>query len=403
MYDAIVVGARCAGAPTAMLLARRGYRVLLADRATFPSEIPHGHFVHRHGPARLARWGLLDRVAGSGAPGVTRMTTDYGDFPLVGESLVADGVAMGYGTRRAALDSVLVQAAVEAGVELRERFTVDALTFERDRVTGIRGRDGATDLSFEERGAIVVGADGRRSRVARAVGATADVDIPSVSFWYFSYWAGVAPAGLEVYVRGESALFAFPTNDGLLAIFAGWRSGRLNEVRADVEGHVMRAIDAIPALAERVRAGRRVDRFLGATDLPNFIRKPWGAGWALVGDAGCHKDPFLALGICDALRDADLLADAIDDGLAGRTPMDEALAGYERRRDAAMRGEFEFNLRSARFEPLSPDTLALRAALRDRPDDARRFYLASQGMVPRESFFNPENLGRIREAASAAA
>src|SRR5687768_15795090 len=144
MYDAIVVGARCAGAPTAMLLARRGYRVLLVDRATFPSDIPHGHFVHRHGPPRLARWGLLDRVAGTGAPGVTTMTTDYGDFPLVGESLVADGVAMGYGTRRAALDAVLVQAAVEAGVELRERFTVDELTFDGARVTGIRGRGGAT-------------------------------------------------------------------------------------------------------------------------------------------------------------------------------------------------------------------------------------------------------------------
>src|SRR4051794_116608 len=108
MYDVIVVGARCAGAPTAMLLARQGHRVLLVDRPTFPSEIPHGHFIHRHGPGRLRRWGLLDRVAATGCPPVTTMTSDYGDFPLVGRDLLVGGVALGYGPRRAALDAALV-------------------------------------------------------------------------------------------------------------------------------------------------------------------------------------------------------------------------------------------------------------------------------------------------------
>src|SRR5262245_31177553 len=116
MYDAIVVGARCAGASTAMLLARRGHKVLLVDRATFPSEIPHGHFIHRHGPARLQRWGLLDRIVASGCPAVRTMTTDFGDFPLTGEDLEIDGVALGYGPRRVVLDQILVEAAVKAGV-----------------------------------------------------------------------------------------------------------------------------------------------------------------------------------------------------------------------------------------------------------------------------------------------
>jgi flavin-dependent dehydrogenase len=141
MYDAIVIGARCGGAATAMLLARKGHRVLLVDRATFPSDIPHGHFIHRSGPTRLAKWGLLDRVLATGCPAITSFTSDFGDFPLVGNDLSVDGVPFACGPRRTALDRVLVDAAVNAGVELREGFSVESLTMDGDRVTGIRGGD----------------------------------------------------------------------------------------------------------------------------------------------------------------------------------------------------------------------------------------------------------------------
>src|SRR4029450_6107757 len=126
-YDAIVVGARCAGATTAMLLARRGQRVLMIDRARFPSDIPQGMFVHRHGPDRLARWGVLDKIVASGCPGVTSMTSYFGDFRLPARNLRVDGVAWGYGPRRAVLDQILVTAAVEAGAELREGLAVESL------------------------------------------------------------------------------------------------------------------------------------------------------------------------------------------------------------------------------------------------------------------------------------
>src|SRR5262245_20700116 len=117
MHDVIVVGARCAGASTAMLLARWGYRVLLVDRATFPSDIPHGHFIHRQGPRRLARWGLLDRIVATNCPATTTSVMDLGDSALVGTELTVDGVALGYGPRRSVLDKVLIDAAVEAGAE----------------------------------------------------------------------------------------------------------------------------------------------------------------------------------------------------------------------------------------------------------------------------------------------
>ena len=141
MYDAIVVGARCGGAPTAMLLARKGYKVLLLDSAKFPSDIPHGHFIHRQGPRLLKKWGLLDRIVASGCPASTSLSMEIGDLTLVGRDLTIDGVAMGYGPRRKVLDNLLIEAAVEAGVEFRPGVLVEGYLVEDDAIVGIRGRD----------------------------------------------------------------------------------------------------------------------------------------------------------------------------------------------------------------------------------------------------------------------
>jgi 2-polyprenyl-6-methoxyphenol hydroxylase-like FAD-dependent oxidoreductase len=166
MFDVIVVGARCAGAPLAMLLARRGAKVLLVDRATFPSDIPHGHYIHRHGPRRLREWGLLDRVAAL-APPVSRMVIDVGDFPLRVGNLIEDGLAWGYGPRRSALDQILIDAAIESGVEFRAGLSVSEYLFDDGRLVGIRGRQGGS-REIEERATITVGADGRHSTLARS-------------------------------------------------------------------------------------------------------------------------------------------------------------------------------------------------------------------------------------------
>ena len=143
----------------------------------------------------------------------------------------------------------------------------------------------------------------------------------------------------------------------------------------------MSAVDAIPEFGERVRNGRREERYQGATDLPNFFRKPYGPGWALVGDAGCHKDPCFALGICDAFRDVDLLADAIDAALSGRTAWDTALAGYEERRNALGRDEYWQNLSAARFEPPPAKMMEARAAVKGNAEATRHLYLAREGLL----------------------
>jgi flavin-dependent dehydrogenase len=403
MHDAIVIGARCAGSSTAMLLARRGYRVLLVDRATFPSEIPHGHFIHRMGPQRLARWGVLDRIAAS-CPPVRSMMTDFGDFPLTGTDLEVDGVAFGYAPRRAVLDTLLLEAAVAAGAEVRQGFVVEEFAMEGDRVAGIRGRDSRGGAPATERARLTIGADGRNSRLARAVQAPVYEAAPTLACWYFSYWSGAPLAGLEVYVRRDRVIFAFPTNDGLTGVFIGWPAADLPAVRADIERQFMAVVDTAPALAERLRGGRREERFAGATDLPNFFRMPYGPGWALVGDAGHHKDPYLALGVRDAFRDADLLAEAFDDGSSGRRPLDEAMADYQRRRDEEAMPDYRQNLHAARFLPPPPEARRLRAALHSNGDqaDINRFCLAYQGMIPPGAFFNPANLGRIMATAGIA-
>ena len=395
MYDAIVIGARCAGAVTAMLLARHGHRVLLLERGVIPSDVHRGHFIHRHGPKRLADWGLLERVVATNCPPLTTHLTDFGDFPLIGRDIRVGNVAWGYAPRRRQLDQVLVEAAIEAGVEFRPNFLVENCLWDGDRVKGIRGRDQSQAASCTENALITIGADGRNSTLARTVGAPSYEEVPTLTCWYFSYWSGVPTEGFEWYIRKNRVIFSFLTNDNLFAIFIGWPITEFNSVKTDIEGQFMNAVDLIPGFAERVRSGRREERFYGAADLPNFLRRPFGPGWALVGDAGCHKDPMMAQGICDAFRDADFLSTAIHEGLAEQCPLDDALKRYERRRNEATMTEYRDNIAAARFSPVSPELLELRLALRGNQGDTNRFVMALEGWISPEEFFNPENIQRI--------
>src|SRR5919197_1835173 len=180
MYDVIVVGARVAGSSTAMLLARRGLKVLVVDRASFPSDTLSTHQVQLPGIAKLRRWGLLERVAASGAPPTRHVVFDQGAVTLDGHYPEFDGVEALYSPRRTVLDKLLVDAAREAGAEVREGFVVEELLADGGRVAGVRGREkGGVDAV--ERARLVVGADGKHSLVARTVGAATSPDKPVLS------------------------------------------------------------------------------------------------------------------------------------------------------------------------------------------------------------------------------
>ena len=408
MYDVIVIGARVAGSPTAMLLARKGYRVLLLDKTTFPSETLSTHMITVAGSAQLRRWGLLDQVEATNCPPVTNIVLDlsfddFGSFTLTGFPPPVDGdFAAIYAPKRIVLDKILADAAVAAGAELREDFTVTEILMDGERVTGIRGhaRGGET---VTEQARLVVGADGLHSLVARSVEAPMYATTPPEACGYYTYWSGVPLKGLEFYTRPYRTVIAFPTNDDQAAIFMEWPNREFHAFKTDIEGNFLKTLDEIaPDLAERVRDGKRAHRFMGAGERPNFFRKPYGPGWALVGDAGCHKDPITAQGITDAFRDAELLSLAIDAGLAGRQPLDESLAGYEQQRNEALMPLYEFIVEHATLEPFTLEFQQVLAALRGNQDGINRFFGVIQNTIPWAEFFSPENLAQIMGLTSLA-
>jgi flavin-dependent dehydrogenase len=300
-------------------------------------------------------------VIATNCPPIRTFTTDFGDFPLTQPIEQGDGVDAAYAPRRIVLDKLLADAAVVAGAELRERFTVHELLWHDDRVVGVRGRASGGAM-VDEYARIVIGADGAHSAVAKAVQAPRYHEHPALTYSYYSYFSGVPMAGIEIWIRPNRAYINFPTNNGLTCIAMQAPVAGFHAFRSNIEGAFYQALDDVPELAERVRAGSRAERWYGTADLNNFFRKPYGPGWALVGDAGFHKDPILAQGISDAFRDAQLLANAVDAGFAGRMSVDEALRSYEKQRnDAALPG-YEQNCAAASFMPPPPVVMAQRAA-----------------------------------------
>ena len=401
-YDAIVVGARCGGSPTAMLLARRGARVLLVDRAIFPSDTLSTHLIHPTGVAALRRWGLLDALRATGAPSIDRYSFDFGDFTISGAPLPTDGVAQAVAPRRMVLDDLLVTAAAEAGAEVREGFHVDELVFDGEVVTGIRGH-GQAGGGVTEQAGVVIGADGRHSFVARAVDARVYHERPTFAATYFAYWSGVPVDGVEVYVRPHRSFGAFPTNGDLTLVVMSWPKLEYAANRRDVEGNFLRSLELAPDLAARVARGRRETRFSGTGEAPGYYRDPYGPGWALVGDAGHHKDPCTAKGMSDAFRDAESLTAALDDAWSGRAPNEQALAGFRRSRDAQTLPMYDLTCQLASLEPPPPDMAALLVAASADGESRRQFVSVMAGTMSLPGFLAPENVAGIYARSAALA
>lgn len=400
-YDAIIVGARCAGSSTAMRLARHGLKVLLVDRATFPSDTISTHILWPHGAEILARWGLLDTLAATDLPPICgSMTFDVGPFALRGTIPSANDGRGGFCPRRTVLDSLLVNAAAACGVEVREGFTVDELLMTGNAVVGVRGH-GRGGPIVEERARVVIGADGVNSFVARTVRAQEYERRPVAACGYYSYFSGVVQDDIELYVREHCAFGGAPTNDGLHLVMVNWPAREFPAVRADIEGHVWKALTTAPDFLARVRHGHREEKWYGAAGVPGYFRKPYGRGWALVGDAGYNRDPITAQGMSDAFIDAAALADAISAWLSGSGTFDELMAAHEAARNARVRPMYEFTTHLAALEPPPPQMQALFAALRHNQEATNAFLSAITGAMPLPDFMSEENVGRIMAAAAA--
>ena len=391
-FDVIVVGARCAGSPLAMLMARQGHRVLLVDRATFPSDTVSTHVIHPPGAAALRRWGLLDQVTATGCPPVGRYSFDFGPIALAGAPGSAES-PFAYAPRRTLLDKIVVDAAVAAGVEVREGFTVEEVLVADGRVTGIRGHDEG-GASVVERARVVVGADGRNSMVAKAVRATRYEERPPLTAGYYSYWSNLPTDTFEAYSRLGRGWAVCPTNDDLTLVIGGWPHAELAEHRNDVEATMTAAFELSPAFAERIRDAKREERLIGAS-VPNYFRIPYGPGWALVGDAGYCRDFITAQGITDAFLDAEGCARALGAALAGTTPYDEAMAAYQSGRDGRALPVYQMTLQIASLQPPDDQMIQLVGAMAGNQEAMDAFARLNSGVISPVDFFAPENVGRI--------
>lgn len=353
-YDVVVVGARCAGAATAMLLARGGCSVLLVDRARVGSDTLSTHALMRGGVLQLHRWGLLERIAAAGTPPVRTVVFDYPDerIPIsIKPSRCVDAL---YAPRRTVLDRIVVEGAREAGAEVRFGVTVTDILRDGPVVTGIRARN---DLStFRTSADLVVGADGLRSTMARLVDAATTRAGSSTNAFIYGYWEGVETAGYEWFYRPGFASGMISTNHGHTLTFVAMSPEQFSATAAGgLEGAFRASLaEHAPELLDRIDGGARVERLRGFAGSAGFMRRPWGPGWALVGDAAYYKDPITVHGITDALRDAELLARAV---LDGSDPSN--LAAYESERDRVSRALFDVTERIASRKWTMPEVKAL--------------------------------------------
>ena len=348
-YDVVVVGARCAGAATARLLAARGLDVLLLERGMLPSDTLSTHGLARGGVVQLSRWGLLDDVLASGAPAVREVV-----FGVEGDETrrpikPAAGVDCLVAPRRTHLDALLAASAVAAGAELRTRTEVTGVV--RDdagRVCGVhtRPRDGE-DVVVGAR--LVIGADGLRSSMAGWVGARTQRSFAAASSTFYTYVERVDWSAFEFHVAPGAFAGVFPTHDGAACVFLCRPTSLLDPVRGAGRARgeaLLTQLDTLaPGLAARCRAGRVGAPVRASIEPPNYLREAVGDGWALVGDAGYHRDPITGHGITDAFRDAELLADAAVEHLRDGSP----LTSYQEARDLASHDVFDLTRELLRY------------------------------------------------------
>jgi menaquinone-9 beta-reductase len=335
-YDVVIVGARCAGAAAAMLMARQGLRVLAIDRGRYGSDTLSTHALMRGAVLQLHRWGVLPDVQSTGTPLVRRTTFFYDDEAVPIPIKPRDGIDGLYAPRRAVLDRTLVDAAIESGATVRhDTRLVQVLRSATGRVSGVivdHDTEGEQRITAD----LVVGADGMRSMVAKLVDAQAYRTGRHATGTVYGHWLGLQPDGYEWHYRLGAGAGVIPSHGGTTCVFVTVPAARFAaEFRGSVAAGYHRLLSEVaPDLSTAVAGAQRIGSLHGFAGQTGFFRQSWGPGWALVGDAGYFKDPFTAHGITDAFRDAELLATAATHGF-------DDLGEYQRTRDAMSEEVFE--------------------------------------------------------------
>nr|WSY54831.1 NAD(P)/FAD-dependent oxidoreductase [Streptomyces sp. NBC_00886] len=390
MYDVVIVGARCAGASAALLLARQGRKVLLVDRMEFPSDIMSTLYIHPPGVALLARWGILDAVVASGCPPLATVGYDVAGLRLTALTPPTPYSDVAYAPRRRVLDELLVRAAVEAGAEFRDRTTLRELIHRDDRVTGVRIQSAGADGPETVPAKLVIGADGQGSRLASLVNAPFRTADQPVSCVYYSAWQGI-DTDFGYHERPNSWIVRIPTHDGVTLVTTYFPQDQFDRVRHDaLTAHLTAIEHNAPDLHEQLRDAERVDGLIGTGNQQNFFRRPDGPGWAIIGDAGHHLDSITARGITNALTQSQLLSDALaGQDLDDTSGVDTRLAGFAKVTYDTLREPYRMALDLAKLRITDSRTALLRA-IAASPELTDRYFAMLAGLIDRSEFFTPE-------------
>ena len=397
-YDVVVVGARCAGATLAFDLAQVGLSVALVDRMRFPSDTLSTHFFESPGVAAVERMGVLDELLAAGAPLIHDVDYRIGDvagFEPYGAGQPGGPQGPGLCVRRPVLDTALVNAAELAGAHVWTGTRVTGLVSAGGRVSGVvvadeSGRETQLDA------AIVAGADGAGSTVARMVGARRYHTQPNQRFAYWGYFEGATepgPPALFFHRFDDELYVGSPCEAGLYMAAVLPALDRLPAFGDDLDGAFAATIAKCEPFAAVLAGASRVGPLRGMATFPVFFRESAGPGWVLVGDAGHFKDPTAGQGISDAFRQAERLAGDIVTGLGGAAAPDDVLADWWAWRDAE---ELEMHWLSADMGGAGPVPAAISEVVRDlqsSPGALWDFWGMFHRRVAPSDIFTPERFG----------
>ncbi len=369
-HDALIVGGRAAGGSLAILLARQGRRVLVVDRDEFPSDTMSTHFMNLGAVGGLKRLGVLDDILAAGFRRITRHRSWIADCCFEGPNGPADTFSLA--PRRIVLDSVLLDHAVKAGARFEQKTRVDALIQESERVVGAVLQTVGGERR-EIRARVVVGADGKSSRVAEWVGAGQYDAVPALRPAYYGYFHGIEPrpeATLELFFGGDQIGFLFPMREGEDCIAVEIQPEDFEEFRSDHGAAFEARVRRLPDMNRRMKNAHLQGKLMGVKGIDNHFRKPYGPGWALIGDAGYLKDPATGTGIGDALQQSFMLAEALGAAFDG-ADWEASMSAFQEKRDQMMKPLYDATLAFTRMRDDGPAEQALLQAVFMNPGATR--------------------------------